>query len=286
MLPWVQTTWFKLVFPKSSIFLFFIFFLFFGQDGGCCVPLGYKFVGVVKAVSPGKVQAPSSTGVSLLSTTGGVGEAKRARPHSESPEDTRKQRALDYSPALSVSSSDAMSQSSSPGRSEPLTESGLSKEEADETLRAFKEQCEELTREHFAALKKLSDSVRTKLAIGGVCLGDGEKKELLKGALYQGELVVSLFKDLQGDSVAALTPSPKRIVGVALLGDVSIFVGGIPREAEEAELLKSFPPGAQIVNSFRGGKGKFGFLEVSVHSEDADGMVEQKVFYLQRKLRG
>ena len=169
--------------------------------------------------------------------------------------------------------------------SQPATEPSLSKEEARVIVREFKEQCEELTRDHFAALKKLSDSVRSKLAIGGACLGDGEKKELLKGALTQGEEVVSLLKALQGNSFAALAPSPKRIVGVALRDGVSLFVGGVPREAEEDALLKILPPGAQIVNSFRGGKGKFGFLEVSVHSEDADKMVDQKVSYFQRELR-
>ena len=39
------------------------------------------------------------------------------------------------------------------------------------------------------------------------------------------------------------------------------------------------------MNRVRGGKGKFGFLELSVHSKDADEMVDQKVSYLQRELR-
>ena len=182
-----------------------------------------KFVGtVVKVVSPEKVKAPSATGVSpygvsLLAPTEVVAETTRVRAHSESPEDARKQRALDYS-SLSVASSSPMSEVASPERlSEPLAEPGLSKEEADDTLRAFKEQCEELTREHFATIKRMSDKFRVTLAIGGVSRGDGEKKELLKGALRQAEEVVGLLKALQGNSADALVPSPSVLLGLLFL---------------------------------------------------------------------
>ena len=107
----------------------------------------------------------------------------------------------------------------------------------------------------------------------------------MKGALRQAEEVVVLLKALQGNSADALVPSPKRIVRVALPDGVPIFVGGVPREAEDGALLAVFPLGAQIVDRFRGGKGKYGFLKVYVHSKDADQMMDQKVSYLQRKLR-
>ena len=39
------------------------------------------------------------------------------------------------------------------------------------------------------------------------------------------------------------------------------------------------------MDHFRGGKGKYGFLKVSVCSKDADQMVDRQVSYLERKLR-
>ncbi len=169
--------------------------------------------------------------------------------------------------------------------SQPSTEPALSEEQVGLIVRKFKEQCDELTRDHLAALMKLSGDVRSKLAIGGAFLGNCEKKELLSGSLVQAEEAVKLLKALQGDSAKALAPSPKRIVGRALPDGVSIFVGGVPRETDNEVLLTLFPRGAQIEERFRGGKGKFGFLRLSVNSNDADQVIKQHVALKERNLR-
>ena len=205
------------------------------------------------------------------------------RPHSATPPrevgDAHKDRRVDPglhgADVMVVDSDDA----------EPLTQPLLNKEEVGLILREFKEQCEVLTRDHYAAMKKLSDKVREKLAIGGACLGNCEKKELLSGSLVRAEEAVRLLKALQGDSAEALAPPPKRIVGRALPDGVSIFVGGVPRESDNEVLLTLFPRGAQIEERFRGGKGKYGFLRLSVNSNEADQMIEQQVAFKERILR-
>ena len=69
--------------------------------------------------------------------------------------------------------------------SEPLTDPGMSEEEARVILReSVRSDQQELTREHFAAIKKLSDNALSKLAVVGLLLDGGEKKELFKGALH------------------------------------------------------------------------------------------------------
>ena len=71
-----------------------------------------------------------------------------------------------------------------------------------------------------------------------------------------------LLKALQGNSTEALAPSRKPVIGNALLDGVSMFVGAVPRAAEDDALLAVFPRGAQIEHRFRGGQGKFGFLRL------------------------
>ena len=168
---------------------------------------------------------------------------------------------------------------------EPRTQPEMDLLERDAIVREFKVQCEELTRGHLAAIKKLSDKVRSTLAIGGACLGDSEKKVLLKDALNQSEQAVGLLKVLKGNSVDALAPSSKRIGGVAFLDGVSIFVGGVPREADDGALLALFPRGAQIEERFRGGKGKYRLLKLSVYSKDTDQVVEKQEVFCERDLR-
>ena len=219
-------------------------------------------VAVGEVVSPMVVRQPMGN---LSMVPGTPGGEKRQREASASPDSvssvttspsavpsrkTRREDGLEFDD-VDAEMGEAFS---SPGASmsEPTTEPACSPRSEAEILRLVKEDLEKVMHEHLARVKSAVVQANNTLEERGVFLSAAAKKKLIEDSVRLNEQAVTLLKGLRGKLVEGKAGASSR----KHLGDVedgaSVFVGGLPRAAEDGDVQALFPRGAQVEHRSRG----------------------------------
>ena len=254
-------------------------------------------VEIEEVVSPMVVRQPVGN---LSKVPGTPGGEKRQREASASPDSississattspsavparkTRREDGLEFDD-VDAEMGDAFS---SPGASmsEPTTEPACSPRSEAEILQLVKEDLEKVMHEHLARVKSAVVQANNALEERGVFLSAAAKKKLIEDSVRLNEQAVTLLKGLRVKLVEEKAGALSRKHRGDAEDGASVFVGNLPRAADEEDVQALFPRGAQVERRSRG-KGKFVHARVFLPGGEVDKVLGQDLMLNDCKLR-